>query len=86
MERYKDGENGNSNYKKPTFEIPSPRFDKIDKQKVFEHAEFCDKLPQGHFCLTYLEKRKVPKARHPNIARDHNTDTIVHFFCMEIMV
>ena len=61
MERYTDGENGNSNYKKPTFDIPSPRFDKIDKQKVFEHAEFCDKLPQGHFCLTYLEKRKVPK-------------------------
>lgn len=60
MERYKAGENGNSNYKKPKFDVPTARFGKLDKQKTFEHAEFCDKLPKGHFCLTYLEKRKVP--------------------------
>jgi len=40
--------------------IPSPRFDKLDKQKVFEHAEWVDKLPSGHFCLVYCAKRQIP--------------------------
>lgn len=59
LERYKAGESGN--VKKPEFIIPSPRFDKVETQKFFEHAEWCDKLPVGHFCLEYLNKRKVPK-------------------------
>ena len=60
LERYKSGESGFSNFKEPTFNIPSPRFDKLDKPKIFEHAEFCDKLPSEHFCLTYLKNRKIP--------------------------
>jgi len=60
MERYKSGEMKSSNYKEPRFDVPAPRFDKLEKQKVFDHAEFCNKLPQGHFCLTYLQKRKIP--------------------------
>jgi transcription elongation factor Elf1 len=61
LERYKAGENGNSNFKDPTFNVPSPRFDKLDKQKQFEHAEFCFDLPSGHFCLDYLKNRQIPK-------------------------
>ena len=61
LERYKAGESGVSNYKAPTFDFPSPKFGKLDKQKIFEHAEWCDKLPSGHFCLNYLENRKIPK-------------------------
>ena len=38
LERYKSGESGFSNFKEPTFDIPSPRFDKVEKQKIFEHA------------------------------------------------
>jgi transcription elongation factor Elf1 len=60
LERYKSGESGFSNFKSPTFDIPSPRFDKLDKQKVFEHAEWVDKLPSEHFCLVYCEKRQIP--------------------------
>jgi len=60
LERYKSGESGFSNFKDPTFNIPSPRFDKIQKQKVFEHAEWVDKLPSGHFCLEYCTKRQIP--------------------------
>jgi hypothetical protein len=41
--------------------VPSPRFDKLDKQKQFEHAEFCSDLPSGHFCLDYLNNRQIPK-------------------------
>ena len=61
LERYKAGENGNANYKKPTFDIPSPKFGKIEKQKTFEHGEWCDKLPENHFCVQYLKGRKIPK-------------------------
>jgi transcription elongation factor Elf1 len=61
LERYKAGESGTSNYTKPTFNVPSPRFDKLDKQKQFEHAEFCSDLPSGHFCLDYLNNRQMPK-------------------------
>lgn len=60
LERYKNGESGHTNVAKPTFIIPSPRFDKLDKEKVFEHAEWCDNLPDEHFCKVYLTKRKIP--------------------------
>lgn len=66
LERYKSGESGFSNFKEPTFNVPSPRFDKLDKPKIFEHSEFCDKLPTEHFCLTYLQKRKIS----PEIYKD----------------
>ena len=60
LERYKSGESGFSNFKEPTFNVPSPRFDKLDKPKIFEHAEFCSNLSSEHFCLTYLKNRKIP--------------------------
>ena len=61
LERYKAGESGNSNFKDPSFNIPPQRFDKLEKSKLFEHAEWCDKLPTGHFCLEYLQNRKIPQ-------------------------
>ena len=61
LERYKEGESGNSNFKDPSFNIPPQRFGKLEKSKLFEHAEWCDKLPSGHFCLEYLQKRKIPQ-------------------------
>lgn len=61
LERYKAGETGNSNYQKPTFDIPQPKFGKIKKQTVFEYAEPVSTLPIGHFCLTYVQKRKIPE-------------------------
>ena len=61
LERYKAGESGNSNFKDPAFDISPPRFDKVEKSKLFEHAEWCDKLPSGHFCLEYLQKRRIPE-------------------------
>jgi transcription elongation factor Elf1 len=58
LERYKSGESGFSNFKSPSFDIPSPRFDKIAKEKHFEHAEWVSKLPSGHFCLVYCTNRR----------------------------
>jgi transcription elongation factor Elf1 len=61
LERYKEGKSNTSNFKATTLNISPPRFDKLAKQKVFEHSEWCDKLPSGHFCLTYLQKRQIPQ-------------------------
>ena len=57
LERFKNGESGNSNFKKPSFNIPSPRFGKVEKEKIFENAEWLSKLPSGHFCLVYCTNR-----------------------------
>lgn len=59
LERYKSGEINTSNTKTRLFNIPTPRFGKIDSP-IFETAERCDKLPDTHFCKTYLLKRKIP--------------------------
>ena len=61
LERYKTGESNSTRSANTILNITPPRFDKIAKQKVFEHGEWCDKLPSGHFCLEYLQKRKIPE-------------------------
>lgn len=60
LERYKTGETNNSRSANTILNIPSPRFDKIAKQKIFEHGEWLGNLPSGHFCLKYATNRKIP--------------------------
>jgi transcription elongation factor Elf1 len=64
LERYKSGESGFSNFKDPKFDVPSPKFDKVSKQSVFQHAQSIGELPSGHFCLTYVERRQIPKDKY----------------------
>jgi len=61
LERYASGETNNTRSANTILNITPPRFDKIAKQKLFEHAEWCDKLPSGHFCVEYLTKRQIPQ-------------------------
>jgi hypothetical protein len=44
-----------------------PKFGKVRKQKVFDHAEWVDKLPEGHFCLSYVKNRKLPKSSYDKL-------------------
>ena len=67
LERYKSGESGFSNFKHPTFDIPTPRFDKVVKEKTFEHAEWVSKLPSGHFCLLYCTNRRFLSVMGDNL-------------------
>lgn len=60
LERYKSGEIGGNNNKAKLFDIPAPRFGKVDEVH-YQNAERCDKLPDTHFCLSYLKGRKIPK-------------------------
>lgn len=56
LERYKDGQTGNHNYVKPTFDIPKPIF----KQKI--NLENVESLPEEHFAKAYVRNRKIPKS------------------------
>ena len=60
LERYKTGETNNTRSANTTLNITPPRFDKIAKQKIFEHGEWLSNLPSGHFCLEYATNRKIP--------------------------
>ena len=67
LERYSSGRTNNANSANAVLQISAPKFGKLDKQKVFEHAEWCDKLPSGHFCLEYLERRQIPKSTYKSL-------------------
>lgn len=61
LERYSSGEGAKSSFKETAINIPSPKFGKVEMKKVFDHAEWCDMLPEEHFCVQYLNARKIPK-------------------------
>jgi transcription elongation factor Elf1 len=61
LENYKTGRSNNHQKANTTLQISAPKFGKVDKKKNFEHAEWCDKLPEEHYCIKYLEARKIPK-------------------------
>jgi transcription elongation factor Elf1 len=67
LENYVAGKTNNPVAANNLIQTSVPRFDKIDKQKVFDHAEWCDKLPEGHFCLEYLNRRKIPKEHYKRL-------------------
>jgi len=57
LERYKDGEDGKSNYKKPTF-------DEFKTTPVFKtklSIPNIESLPQEHFAKEYVLKRNIPE-------------------------
>ena len=57
LERFKNGETGNHNYKKPTF-------DEFKTKPVFKDSiklPSVEDLPDGHFCKDYVTNRKIPK-------------------------
>lgn len=60
LERFQESTTGNANNRSFAVDVPSPRFGKVQKQRVFEHAEWISQLPSGHFCLTYVAARKIP--------------------------
>jgi transcription elongation factor Elf1 len=72
LERYASGETNNTRSANAIFNITPPRFDKIAKQKLFEHAEWCDKLPSGHFCVEYLKHRKIDKSHYERLLFTQN--------------
>ncbi len=68
LERYTSGKSNNSKIANTTFNITPPKFDKVEKQKVFEQGEWIDRLPVGHFCLDYIKSRKIPEKHYKLLA------------------
>lgn len=67
LERYKSGKTNNAGVANSILQISAPKFDVVEKRKVFEHAEWVNRLPRGHFCLDYVEKRKIPVEHHDKL-------------------
>ena len=55
LERYTDGQTGNHNYTKPTFDIPKPVF----KQQI--KLDNVYSLPDEHFAKQYVISRGIPE-------------------------
>jgi transcription elongation factor Elf1 len=72
LERYKTGETNNTNFANTVLDISPPRFDKIAKQRIFEHAEWISNLPSGHFCVEYLKRRKIDKSHYERLLFTQN--------------
>ena len=60
LEKYKSGESNNSNTANTVLNIQPPKFGRVEKTKVFEHAEWLNRLPSEHFCIKYATNRKIP--------------------------
>ena len=63
LERYKNGETGRDNYKKPDFELAKvvPNFQKrIGLPSI-------QSLPDGHFAKEYVIKRQIPETHHGSL-------------------
>lgn len=60
-ERYTNGETGNHNYPKPSFEgfKSQPAFDEKKAQKKID-LDTIEALPDSHFAKTYVQARKIP--------------------------
>lgn len=70
LDRYRNGEDGNQNYPKHEFSIPTPVFD--HKPPVFSTRPKLDldsikSLPDGHFAKDYVIGREIPETKWNDI-------------------
>jgi transcription elongation factor Elf1 len=60
LERYTSGQDNNKYTANAVLQIIPPKFDKVEKKRTFEHAEWLSDLPSEHYALKYAVKRKIP--------------------------
>ncbi len=60
LENYKTGNSNNAITTAEILQITPPKFGKVAKSKVFEHAEWLSNLPEEHFAIKYATNRKIP--------------------------
>lgn len=64
LENYKSGQTNNVSTAATILQVTAPKFGKVKKQNVFEHAEWVSNLPEEHFCVSYLKHRLLPKEHY----------------------
>ncbi len=67
LENYSNGRTNNSISVKEVLQVSQPKFGKVNIQKVFEHGEWVSNLPEGHFCLEYVKRRKIPRKYYDSL-------------------
>lgn len=70
LEKYKSGTANTYSWKgeaTPKVVTNPPRFGHIQKQTIFEHAEWIKDLPSGHFCLNYVQNRLIPEEHYDKL-------------------
>jgi hypothetical protein len=67
-ERYTNGETGNANYPKPSFEDfkTQPTFAEKKEQKTI-NLDTIEALPDSHFAKAYVRARQIPKDFHKDL-------------------
>jgi hypothetical protein len=76
LERWKGGENGNSNYKKPEFSFDSPKFK--PNNELLQTIDCVESLSADHFCRQFVEKRKIPSIHYKNLYFTNNFAKFAH--------
>lgn len=71
LERWKGGETGHSNYKKPQIKMDAPKFSKINLPSV-------ESLDKFHVCKQYVTSRKIPIEYHKDLYYAENFAEFVH--------
>lgn len=62
LERYKNGENGHSNYKKPIFKFQTPTFNK--EKKIDIDLPCITELDDNHSCKKYVISRSINPSKY----------------------
>ena len=71
VERYISGENGKSNYVKPTEKVAYPFVQNIKFNSILNYTS-SDKLNDDHPCSVFIRERKLPKNRCYDIGYSEN--------------
>ena len=71
LERWKKGETGHSNYKKPelVLEFEKP---KAPKKTILSELECVSNLPDNHICKVFVRERKIPENKWKNLYYTEN--------------
>ena len=77
LERWKNGENGNSNYKKPVIEIEFTTEKKLKKNGEFNFPKVSS-LDENHICKKYVVKRRIPEKYYDVLMYVDNFSEIIY--------
>ena len=86
LERYSNGENGHSNYKKPEFNLsgPKPSERLIKKSKL--PLQKISELPDDHDAKQYILNRKIPSKFYDDIYYSENIEKVINSHYPEVEV
>jgi len=77
LERWKNGENGNSNYKKPQIEIKFNTEDKFKKNQISNYPKVSS-LDNDHICKKYVLERRIPEKYYDLLLYAENFSELIY--------